>query len=110
LALDGQKTTDSRDVAGLSRDLPDDLDTPQNDCQYVFAAWEKFGKTTTLNKTDPEACCSYSHDIHDPSAGVVPIYDESKEAQIGRVRCSGLKVVEMLVLIMLIKVYGPRNV
>ena len=107
LALDGQKTTDSRDVAGLSRDLPDDLDTPQNDCQYVFAAWEKFGRTTTLNKTDADACCSFSHYTPDPSGGgVVAVYDESKEAQIGKVRCSGLKVVEMLVLIMLIKVHG----
>ena len=87
-------TTDSS-MAKSSPDFSINPAAPHYDCQYVFGAWEKFGRTTTLNKTDPEGCCSYSHDIYDPLFGIVSIYDESKEAQIGKVRCSGFQVIEM---------------
>ena len=80
----------SNTAVELSRDIPIDLDIPEFDCQYVFAAWEKFGKTTTLNKTDPEGCCSLRYDVSGR-----PLFDNSKVAQIGNVGCSGIQVFEM---------------
>lgn len=83
-------STTPSDTIPVSHELPIDLAKPLYDCQYVFAAWEKFGRTTQLNKTDPEACCSVHMD-----SNKMKIIDQSKAAQIGKVRCSGFQVVEM---------------
>ena len=82
-------TTDSS-IPKSSPDLSINPAAPQYDCKYVFAAWEKFGRTTTLNKTDPEGCCSINYDAN----GLIT-FDESKVSQIGSVKCSGFQVMEM---------------
>jgi hypothetical protein len=82
-------TTDSS-MANSSPDFSINPAAPHYDCQYVFGAWEKFGRTTTLNKTDHEGCCSITYD-----ANGFDTIDKSKFSQIGGVKCSGFQVIEM---------------
>lgn len=68
--------------------------TDTQDCQNVIAAWEKLGKTHSLNKTDPYACCS-NNPLDTTDRYAVDTFDEVKVRQIGKVVCSGEAVIKM---------------
>ena len=69
-------------------------DPISSDCANVFAAWEKFGKTTTLNKTDPQGCCTdFISNMNDNI--FIANHNRSKSLEIGRISCFGSTVVGM---------------